>query len=382
MNEELAPVNPSGEGKGPEITLEEVLPYFEQSFLLKSPFLWLVGGLVAQGKTKGDIDVLVRLPQDIPQAIKVPLEFRLYRMLPEELRERLSIMYDLFAGPFTDSIEIADLKVKAREEPRKVKMEFDILEADFSRALSEEEVERLDLERFRSGGIDEDLADPVKRFRFLLADLRYLGDAGYPRLKQGKAWGEWKLEDILKYFAKIVDTLRGKVYLPLLDHKGNGEKKNGSSWWNCYWQATKFMKTKPPSSEDIPEWNKRRAELLGNKKKDLVFELGESEITPDLLIDMREALDTESFPDTFREEAEDFLWAEALKAGFRAVGTEGKRANSEARRSQKEDKVVLFRRTFPMKSALSALEGYRKGEVFSVESAVNHLRKLYERGVR
>lgn len=124
--EELAPVNPSGEKIGEEISLEEVLSYLkDKSFLLKSPLIWLVGGLVTQGKTEGDIDILINFPENIPKEIKIPLEFRILRCLPEKLRERVSIMYNEYSSPFTDHIELADLKVEAREEPKKVEMGLD-----------------------------------------------------------------------------------------------------------------------------------------------------------------------------------------------------------------------------------------------------------------
>ncbi|MBI3184627.1 MAG: DNA adenine methylase [Myxococcales bacterium] len=107
----LAPVHPSGQAMGPEITLAEVLPHF-QSFKLRAPFLYLVGGLANNGATKNDVDVLVR--GDLPPELRKAIEFRLGRMLPPELSSRLQLLDDEYAGPFTSHVELADLVVEVR----------------------------------------------------------------------------------------------------------------------------------------------------------------------------------------------------------------------------------------------------------------------------
>lgn len=87
--------------------------------------------------------------------------------------------------------------------------------------ITEEEIDKLDLGEFRSEGIDEDLKDPLSRWRELLADHRYL-HIGWNRLKQGKKWGEFSKDDLVFYHAKITDVLRGKCFFPMLP----GEKKD------------------------------------------------------------------------------------------------------------------------------------------------------------
>jgi len=116
--------------------------------------------------------------------------------------------------------------------------------------------EKLDVKQFRATGVDEDIKDPKKRYRELIADLRYLGNSGYPKIKAGEDWGEWKLEDILKYFAKIVDTLRS-IYFPVLPPK-IGDKSFNTSYWQCYRDARRHMKSKPPSEDEAKEWDKKR----------------------------------------------------------------------------------------------------------------------------
>ena len=138
-------------------------------------------------------------------------------------------------------------------------------------------LEKLHLEEFRSEGIDYDLAHPKTRWRQLIADLRYLGNSAYPRLKRGEEWGEWTLDDVLRYFAKIVDTLRS-VYFPLIppfneelyrDYTGKDpEKAKESSFWQCYKEAEKYMKSSPPKTlEEAKKWDEKRKETIKTKSE-------------------------------------------------------------------------------------------------------------------
>ncbi len=111
----------SGNEIGEEITLEQVLPYFE-TFKLRKPYIYLVGGLANHGKTKGDIDILVKDSPDLPEAFKHALHFRLGRALPEELSKRLSIHYDEFYGPFTNYCELFDLTFERVNPANEVKL--------------------------------------------------------------------------------------------------------------------------------------------------------------------------------------------------------------------------------------------------------------------
>lgn len=142
-----------------------------------------------------------------------------------------------------------------------------------------EEVEKLDLEAFRSEGIDDDLRNPTKRWGQCLADLRYLFNSGYPKLKKGEEWGEWDLMTILKYGAKIIDTLRSKCYFTLVPPK-MGDKKYKTSYWEAYREAKKYMKTNPPSEEEVKEWDKKRKKILkedGFKKFVPIFDVSKKE---------------------------------------------------------------------------------------------------------
>lgn len=108
---EYATIHPSGETGGKGIKLEDVLPHF-QSFKVRMPFLYLVGGLANHGESKNDIDILMRGP--VSEEMRRVVEFRLGRMLPPELSARLQLHDDEYGGPFTNHVELADLVVEMR----------------------------------------------------------------------------------------------------------------------------------------------------------------------------------------------------------------------------------------------------------------------------
>lgn len=118
---DYAPINASGVERGKEITLDEVLPHFK-TFKTKKPYVYLVGGLANRGKTKGDIDILVKDTEDLPEDFKHVVHFRLGRMLPPEMAERLEIHYDNFHGPFTRFVELFDLTFERVNPENEVKL--------------------------------------------------------------------------------------------------------------------------------------------------------------------------------------------------------------------------------------------------------------------
>lgn len=137
--------------------------------------------------------------------------------------------------------------------------------------------EKLHPEEFTSEGIDSDMKNIKSRWRECLADLRYLGNSAYPRLKAGKRWGDWSIDLVLRYFAKLVDVLRS-VYFPIIPPtmkdlykmytKKNPDEAMKSSYWKCYKESEKYMKSKPPSSiEEAREWDEKRKEKIITKSK-------------------------------------------------------------------------------------------------------------------
>ncbi|MEM4531538.1 MAG: MBL fold metallo-hydrolase [Thermofilaceae archaeon] len=129
--------------------------------------------------------------------------------------------------------------------------------------------EKLELERWRREGIMYDIEHAPERWRELLADLRYLGNSGYPRLKAGEPWGDWTLDEVLEVFGRIVDTLRG-LYFPLIPPEKDDPRYH-SSYWECYREAEKrgYIKTRPPKPAELKEWDQRRAEIIKSSLEEL-----------------------------------------------------------------------------------------------------------------
>lgn len=125
-----AVVNPSGNVEGLEIKLGDVLKHLKP-FKLRAPFAWIVGGLAVHGKTKGDIDVLVRAREgELSPEMWKALTFRIQRALPPELAERVQFHTDDLSGPITDNVPLYDLEVTEAERAV-VRMDFPLACQDF-----------------------------------------------------------------------------------------------------------------------------------------------------------------------------------------------------------------------------------------------------------
>ena len=81
--------------------------------------------------------------------------------------------------------------------------------------------EKVHLEEFRATGIDRDLRQPKEHWRELIRDHQLL-HIGFNRLKQGKEWGKWTEEDLVRYHAAVVSALRS-VYFPMIPAYGGDE---------------------------------------------------------------------------------------------------------------------------------------------------------------
>lgn len=115
--ENYAKINYSGNEQGEEIKLNEVLDNIDD-FKIKEPYVYLVGGLVNHGKTKGDIDILIKKNAPKDENEDIPLKFRIMRMLPQKLWHRLHFLYDdQMHGPFTNYVPLFSLmcKVNSRQ---------------------------------------------------------------------------------------------------------------------------------------------------------------------------------------------------------------------------------------------------------------------------
>ena len=102
----LSKISHSGEEIGDEIHLKDVLKEFDK-FKLKEPFVYLVGGLCNHGKTKGDIDILIKKSRPTDDREDIPLKFRIMRQLPKKYWHRLHFLYDDdMHGPFTNYVPL------------------------------------------------------------------------------------------------------------------------------------------------------------------------------------------------------------------------------------------------------------------------------------
>ena len=105
----LAKINYSGNVEGEEIFLKDILSEFGR-FKLKEPFVYIVGGLCNHGKTKGDIDILIKKSRPKDDSIDIPLKFRIMRQLPQKYWHRLHFLYDdELHGPFTNYVPLYSL---------------------------------------------------------------------------------------------------------------------------------------------------------------------------------------------------------------------------------------------------------------------------------
>lgn len=126
---EYLTVNPGSEGEHPEVSLEAVVAHLKDAALLRSPAVFLVGSLCTQGKTRGDIDVLIRGPLD--ETTRRSIEFRIGRALPPELSQRVQFIdEDDDGGPYTDHVGLYDLALAPRPDRSVKRMGDDLGEGD------------------------------------------------------------------------------------------------------------------------------------------------------------------------------------------------------------------------------------------------------------
>lgn len=417
---EFADVKPSGENSGREIMVEEVLEKFD-SFLLRKPFIYLVGGLAIHGKTKGDIDILIKAGEDeLPESFTIPLSFRILRMFDPEDRDRVHILYDKYEGPFTDHYELADLKIESRGKFEKVEMSQD----------PESNVSKSEIEKQRTGsgqrtnpGQKQTYNSPT--FAHLavyqkLPDEFLSGRSEHPqRTWQGISVDEHLRDEWLDAL-KAIEEIEVRAscaghgpdrvsYIVFrlksgcdVDSKKVSEKLNstpdcysiadigdqgkmricvaGKTWegedgWSEWWKQLAGRIEKVVEKVVNSEGGGRKA-----SKSDAEKSQEPKERVLNTFDEIEHALSEEEFPEEFTEKVNYFL--ELRKAKFLLVGAQGLEANREARASIKEDKVRMFRRFYPQKTSVSALMAHRTHTTFSNQATLSYLQKLYDRGIR
>ena len=260
---------------------EDVMVKNLPSFIWIPEFISLAGSVLYErenNRDPNDIDIIVRAQKEggrFKITLDPSLRLKIDRVLKERLqRKDLPVFWESSVyGPNWKYQPLWDLAL-IPHQPEEVRLPN---EPEFAREFykerraTEEDMEKLKLEEFRSTGVDYDIEHPKERYRELIADLRYLGNSAYPKLKAGEKWGEWTLDDVLRYFGKIVDTLR-KIYFPLIpprmkelymEYQNKDEKEwkqaMESSFWECYQEAEEkgYITTKPPETiEEAKEWDK------------------------------------------------------------------------------------------------------------------------------
>ncbi|MEW6556019.1 MAG: hypothetical protein AB1349_01540 [Elusimicrobiota bacterium] len=131
---QYAPIEPSGEKLGERIYLKDILPYFK-TFLIRKPYIWLVGGLVVNGSTEGDIDLLVNDSPDIRPEFKHILEWRIMRSFPKEYWSRFQFHYNQFWGPFTDHLPLYNLTFERCPDTEIIRMSADSQKEDIEQFI-------------------------------------------------------------------------------------------------------------------------------------------------------------------------------------------------------------------------------------------------------
>jgi len=105
FSEQYAPVSHSDQARHDPILLEDIMPALGWPIKLREGFVCLTGGLVANGSSPNDIDILLQSITD--EELRRIVEFRIYRMLPTS---RMHLVWDT-AGPFTSHIPLYDLSL-------------------------------------------------------------------------------------------------------------------------------------------------------------------------------------------------------------------------------------------------------------------------------
>jgi len=201
---------------------------------------------------------------------------------PNDHKATFKELLDLADRLKPERIYLTNLRKSLENKIKDIKNELSkyngkILTEDSVITLKSKLENKLHPDEFKREGIDSDMKNVKERWRECIADLRYLGNSAYPKLKKGEKWGDWTLDLVYRYFAKLVDVLRS-VYFTIIppfdenlyrEYTGKDpEKAKKSSYWKCYKESEKYMKSYPPKSYDeAKDWDKKRSEIIVTKSK-------------------------------------------------------------------------------------------------------------------
>lgn len=122
-----AEIRPSGDGQREPVAFGDIVAHAAKPIVLRAPFISLVGSVANRKETRNDIDVLVHGPLD--EATRHVVEFRLRRMLPPKLSQRVTVHDSQeYGGPFTDHAHLYDLVLAPRDDRKQIVEMSDVVE--------------------------------------------------------------------------------------------------------------------------------------------------------------------------------------------------------------------------------------------------------------
>jgi len=232
--------------KTEEGELQQVMNFPFSEFVWIPQFINLAGSVVYNtDREPNDVDVVVRADENNGRYY-IELDKSLRLKIDRQIQEALGVPSDNWNsvdwiattyGPNWKFMSLFDLVLRPIKNPTLTSMN----EPDFEDKFYKDVSDTIQI-------IDEKLKEPEKNKQALLADLRYLGNSGYPKIISGKSWGGWDKENLLLMFAKIVDTLRS-IGLELKPPMFN-ESVYKTSYWKCYRASIKYI-TSAEVSQDI-----------------------------------------------------------------------------------------------------------------------------------
>ncbi len=114
--QKLLPIRPnSDEADKDPIKIEDVLKFINDDFYIRDEIVSLTGSIVYDGVTKHDIDFFIKATED--ERIYVPIIFRIFRALPDNLRKRVQFIPNKYEGPFSDYLPLYDLGCILKGKP-------------------------------------------------------------------------------------------------------------------------------------------------------------------------------------------------------------------------------------------------------------------------
>ena len=106
--QKLLPIRPNNdEADQDPIKINDVLKFINDDFHIREEVVSLTGSIVYNGETKHDIDFFIKATEN--EKIYIPIIFRIFRALPDNMRKRVQFIPNKYEGPFSDYLPLYDL---------------------------------------------------------------------------------------------------------------------------------------------------------------------------------------------------------------------------------------------------------------------------------